>query len=138
MSAAYARALADAASPDKKTRASVSRELSDINGILSGRIQDIRNNLTLLRDLFESAWLRSNRPYWLRNVLEQYDYATQIWLARADKVHSAQRQWSESKTLPTTAELGIPPAPEAPASTLPATPTTTLPSTAPTTPPPAQ
>jgi hypothetical protein len=108
MSAAYARALADAASPDKKIRASVPRELSDINGILSGRIQDIRNNYTLLRDLFESAWLRSNRPYSLRNVLEQYDYATQIWLTRVDKIHSAQRQWSDSKTLPAAADLGIP------------------------------
>jgi hexosaminidase len=111
MSAAYARALADAASPDKKARASVPRELSDINGILSGRIQDIRNNYTLLRGLFESAWLRSSRPYSLRNVLEQYDYTTQIWLARADKIHSAQRQWSDSKTLPTAADLGIPPPP---------------------------
>jgi len=58
--------------------------------------------------LFESAWLRSNRPYWLRNVLEQYDYTTQIWLARADKLHSAQRQWTDLKTLPPASELGIP------------------------------
>jgi hypothetical protein len=97
----------------------VSRELSDLNGV-NGRIQDIRSSYTLLRDLYESAWLRSNRPYWLRNVLEQYDYTTQIWLARADKVHSAQRQWSDSKTLPTAEELGIPPAP----ATLPAAPVT--------------
>ncbi len=107
MAEGYARALADSASPDRKTRASVSRELGDLNGV-NGRIQDMRNGYTLLRDLFESAWLRSNRPYWLRNVLEQYDYTTQIWLARADKVHAAQRQWSESKTLPTFEEIGIP------------------------------
>ena len=74
-------------------------------------MQDMRNGTTLLRDLYESAWLRSNRPYWLRNILEQYDYATQIWLARADKIRSAQRQWTDSKTLPTAEELGIPPAP---------------------------
>jgi hexosaminidase len=59
-------------------------------------------------------------PYWLRNVLEQYDYTTQIWLARADKVHSAQRQWTDSRTLPAASDLGIPPAPE----TLPPTPQT--------------
>jgi hypothetical protein len=59
-------------------------------------------------------------------VLEQYDYTTQIWLARADKVHSAQRQWSESKTLPTAEELGIPPVPAVSPtpSALPATPVT--------------
>jgi hypothetical protein len=112
MAVGYARALADSASTDRKTRASVSRELSDLNGV-NGRIQDIRDGTTLLRDLYESAWLRSNRPYWLRNVLEQYDYATQIWLARADKIRSAQRQWTDSKCLPPAQELGIPPAPPA-------------------------
>jgi hypothetical protein len=122
MAAGYARALADSVSPDRKTRASVNREISDIYS-LNGRIEDIRNGYTLLRDLYESAWLRSNRPYWLRNILEQYDYATQIWLARADKIHSAQRQWTDSKSLPPAEELGIPPAPAAiPAPALPPTP----------------
>jgi len=110
MAAGYARALADSVSTDRKTRASVSREISDIYS-LNGRIEDIRDGYALLRDLYESAWLRSNRPYWLRNNLEQYDYAIQIWLARADKVHSAQRQWTENKTLPSAEEMGIPPAP---------------------------
>ena len=119
MAAGYARALAASSSPDRKVRASVSRELSDINSVgNTGRLEDIRNGYTLIRDMFEAAWLRSNRPYSLRNVLEQYDYTTQIWLARIDKVHSAQRQWSESKTLPSADELGIPRAPD----TLPATP----------------
>jgi hypothetical protein len=122
MSAGYARALAASTSTDKKTRASVSRELSDLNGV-NGRIQDLRNGYTLLRDLYESTWLRSNRPYWLRNILEQYDYTTQIWLARADKIRSAQRQWTDSKSLPPAEELGIPPAPAAiPAPALPPTP----------------
>ena len=112
MAAGYARAVADSTSTDRKTRGSVNRELSDLNSV-NGRIQDIRSGYTLLRDLYESAWLRSNRPYWLRNVLEQYDYTTQIWLARADKVHSAQRQWADSKTLPMAEGLGIPPAPAA-------------------------
>jgi hypothetical protein len=112
MAAGYAQALADSTSSDRKTRASVNRELSDLNSV-NGRIQDIRSGYTLLRDLYESAWLRSNRPYWLRNVLEQYDYAVQLWLARADKVHSAQRQWADSRTLPAASDLGIPPAPTA-------------------------
>ena len=120
MAEGYARALSDSTSPDRKIRASVNRELSDINSVgYTGRLEDIRNGYTLIRDLFESAYLRSNRPYSLRNVLEQYDYTTQIWLARIDKVHSAQRQWSESKTLPAAEELGIPPAPPVPPTPLP-------------------
>lgn len=114
MATEYAQAVADSTSSDRKIRAQVGRELSDMYGI-NGRIEDIRNGYTLLRDLYQSAWLRSYRPYWLRNVLEQYDYATQIWLARADKVHSAERQWRNSNTLPTADELGIPPAPVMPA-----------------------
>ena len=110
MAAGYARAVADSISPDRKLRAQVAHELSDLNGT-NGRIQDIRNGYTLLRDMFESAWLRSNRPYWLRNVLEQYDYTVQTWLDRADKIHSAQRQWADLKTLPSAAELDIPPSP---------------------------
>jgi hypothetical protein len=113
MATTYAHAYADSSSPDKKLRGGVNREISDIYS-LNGRIEDIRSGYTLLRDLYESAWLRSNRPYWLRNVLEQYDYSTQIWLARADKLHSAQRQWADSKTLPAAEELGIPPAPSVP------------------------
>jgi hypothetical protein len=113
MAAGYARALAASTSTDKKIRGTVNRELSDLNGA-NGRIQDMRNGYTLLRDLYESAWLRSNRPYWLRNVLAQYDYTTQIWLARADKVHTAQRQWSETRTLPAADDLGIPSAPGIP------------------------
>jgi len=115
MAAGYARAFAASTSPDRKVRATVNRELTDINSVgYTGRLEDIRNGYTLIRDLFESAYLRSNRPYSLRNVLEQYDYTAQIWLARIDKVHSAQRQWTESKLLPTAEELGIPPAPPAP------------------------
>ncbi|HWB32599.1 MAG TPA: glycoside hydrolase family 20 zincin-like fold domain-containing protein [Acidobacteriaceae bacterium] len=110
MAADYAQAQNDAQSPDKKIKAQVGRELGDLYGV-NGRMQDERNGYTLLRDLFESAWLRSNRPYWLRNILEQYDAAAQLWIARADKVHSVQRQWADSKTLPPAAEVGIPPAP---------------------------
>jgi hypothetical protein len=119
MAAAYTRAVIASTSPDRKLRSTVSREVGDINGV-NGRIQDIRNGYTLIRDLYESAWLRSNRPYWLRNILEQYDYTTQIWLARADKIHSVQRQWADSRTLPSADELGIPPTP----ASIPATPVT--------------
>ena len=119
MAAGYSRAIIASTSPDRKLRATTSREVGDLNGV-NGRLQDMRNGYTLIRDLYESAWLRSNRPYWLRNVLEQYDYTTQIWLARIDKVHNAQRQWADTKTLPSAEELGIPPAPVS----IPATPVT--------------
>ncbi|MCU1249501.1 MAG: hypothetical protein JWQ49_2530 [Edaphobacter sp.] len=102
---------------DKKQRMEVSRELSEINGV-NGRIQDYINSYSLLRDLYEQAWYRSNRAYGLRSVLEHYDYTVGVWEGRSDRVRSAQRQWADTHTLPTAAELGLPaPLPPMPPST---------------------
>jgi hexosaminidase len=106
----YQRAYAMQTSTDKKQRMAVARELSDINGV-NGRIQDIIDTYSLLRDLYEQAWLRSNRVYGLRPVLEHYDYTIGLWLARSDRLRSAQRQWSDTHTLPPASDLGIPPPP---------------------------
>jgi hexosaminidase len=110
----YQRAYAMQNTKDKKQRLDVGRELSDINGV-NGRIQDYINTYSLLRDLFEQAWYRSNRANGLRPMLEHYDYTIGIWEARSDKLRSAQRQWSDTRTLPPAAELGLPlPAPTTP------------------------
>ncbi len=103
----YQRAYAMQGSTDKKQRAAVASELSDING-MNGRIQDIIDTYSLLRDLYEQAWYRSNRAYGLRPVLEHYDYTIGIWLARSDKLRSVQRQWSDTHTLPLAGDLGLP------------------------------
>ncbi|MEO6910782.1 MAG: beta-N-acetylhexosaminidase [Edaphobacter sp.] len=101
-------------STDRKQRQSVGRELSEINGN-NGRLTDIRDTYALIRGLYQQAWLRSNRPYGLRPVLAHYDYTLNLWIARSDKLRSAQRQWAASHTIPTAAELGIPAPPPAPA-----------------------
>ena len=115
MRLSYATALADQdsarTSTDKKVRGSVAHELGDISNAANGRLQDLRDGYSMLRDLYEQAWLQSNRPYALRPVLEHYDYTVALWLARTDKLRAAQRQWSDSKTLPSAADLGIPPPP---------------------------
>jgi hypothetical protein len=131
MAEGYARAQADAMSTDRKTRNDTSRELYDINGV-NGRIQDIKDGYSLIRDLYSQLWLRTNRPYALRPVLEHYDYTIGIWLARMDKAHSAQRQWGDSHTLPAAADLEIPPPPPAPAT--PPTGTPSSPATVPSAP----
>jgi hexosaminidase len=135
----YQRAFALQDTTDKKQRASVGRELSEINGV-NGRIHDIIDTYSLLRDLYEQAWYRSNRAYGLRPVLEHYDYTIDGWLALSDKLHSAQRQWSDIRTLPTAGDMGLPSPPTSPQMTQPATtpstPPATTPPTQPTTPPP--
>jgi hexosaminidase len=86
---------------------SVYRELSDINGV-NGRLQDLLQGYALQRELYTQTWLRSNRPYALRQVLDRYDAASALWLSRIDKVRTAQRQYSELHTLPTATELSLP------------------------------
>jgi hypothetical protein len=103
----YALAQVAQASTDKKLHATVSHDLGQIRAV-NGRLEDIRDTYSLLRDLYEQAWLRSNRPYALRPILEHYDYTIQQWQGRIERFRSVQRQYSESKTLPTPFELGLP------------------------------
>ncbi len=117
MSAAYARAQVDSASSDKKTHAMTARDLGEIRSI-NGKLEDIIDGYSLIRDLYSDLWLQTNRRYALRPVQELYDYTIGTWYARVDKLRSVQRQWEDSKTLPSAAQLGIPaPSGPVPAST---------------------
>ena len=114
-------------------RPSVSAMLSDINGV-NGRLQDIIDGYSQLRQMFAEQWEKTYRPSGLRPVLEHYDYTIGQWYARVDKVRSAQRQWSELRTLPPAGDLGMPAvaAQAVPGTTTPA-PATTAPATTPAT-----
>jgi hypothetical protein len=75
----------------------------------NGRFQDIRDGYTLLRDLYQQAWLRDNRPYWLQNNLIHYDQTAQLWMNRSDRFRTqVMQQWWDTHTLPTAAEAGLP------------------------------
>jgi hexosaminidase len=128
MADSYSRAQSTALLPpparnEPRPKPSVAALLSDINGV-NGRLQDIIDSYSQLRDMFAQQWLLTYRPSGLRPVLEHYDYTIAQWYARVDKVRNAQRQWSESKTLPPATDLGIlePPAPAPFTSPAPATP----------------
>jgi len=107
MANSYAHAFALQSAKTKEDRDEASRELNLINGV-NGRLQDLRNNYSLLRDLYEQAWLKSYRPYFLRNNLERYDFTIQLWLGRIDRMRIAQRQWVNSHTIPPASDIGIP------------------------------
>jgi len=50
----------------------VEKRLEEISST-NARLEDLRDATTRLRGLYEKAWLRENRPYWLGNVLVRYD-----------------------------------------------------------------
>ncbi len=103
MAHAYSDAYSQAATPH-------SPAFSDLVQISSanGRCQDLRDGYTLTRELFEQAWLRDNRPYWLQNVLAQYDMAIQLWIARGRQFDALRAQLSSTHTLPKAEEIGVP------------------------------
>lgn len=104
MTAGYAHAYTEQG--DKAKRADVLNSLNEIGGI-NGRMQDLRDGYTLLGELYAQAWIRSNRPYWLRNVAALYTLRTQLWIARAEEFRSALRQWDDTHTLPPAAQIGL-------------------------------
>jgi len=106
----YARAVIASSSTDKTLHATTVPELSEINGV-NGRMEDVRDTYSLLRDLYAQTWLRTNRAYGLRPVLEHYDESIQMWQARSDRFRSAQRQYTATRTLPSAPELGLPTTP---------------------------
>jgi hexosaminidase len=89
------------------TSKSPGRDLADITGV-NGRLQDLRDGYSLIRDEYEKAWLRENRPYWLHNVLARYDLTTQLWIERADRINLARQEWYRTRKLPAAESLGIP------------------------------
>jgi hypothetical protein len=143
----YARAQTTSAvvvnGNEPRPRPSVSALLSDINGV-NGRLQDLIDGYSQLREMFEQQWDKTYRPSGLRPVLEHYDFTIAQWYARVDKVRSAQREWSETRTLMAAGDVGIPVSPMAPSSpavpeatpmAAPASPTTAVPAEIPGTPP---
>jgi hypothetical protein len=78
-------------------------ELMDINS----RPADLRDSTTRLRELYEQAWLRENRRYWLGNVLVRYDRMAQLYEGKIQAVRAARFQYEAQKTLPPPQTLGF-------------------------------
>ena len=64
-------------------RAAVRNILGRINSD-NGLIQDMRDQTTLLRDMYRKLWLGENRPYFLGNILARYDEELGRWEAASE------------------------------------------------------
>lgn len=140
VAADYARAYALQGSKVRTDRAELIRALSDIahpNGV-QGKMDDLRNEYSMLHDLYEEAWLKSYRPYYLHSMSERYTMATEMWITRGDKVRAVRRAWNDTGVLPPASQIGLP-VPAASGALMPFsgptswTPSGSLPATAPTT-----
>ena len=84
----------------------VNHDLEEISAI-NARLEDLRDATTRLRGMYEKAWLRENRPYWLPNVLVRYDHLADSFQAKIFAVREAQQQYWAQKTLPPPQQLGF-------------------------------
>lgn len=85
-------------------------DFADVSGI-NGRYQTLRDAYTLAGELYEQAWRRENRPYWLGNVMARYQLATQLWVRRNDEFAQVRTRWARTREVPTASSLGIPEVP---------------------------
>ena len=81
-------------------------DLWEITGI-NARLEDLRDATTRLRGMYEQAWMRENRAYWLGNVLVRYDNLASEMQAKIVAVRQAQRQYEATKKLPPPEQLGF-------------------------------
>jgi hypothetical protein len=101
---AQAQQLAADTTPGHPSPGGMISDMSSMNG----RLQDLRDGYSLLRDMYEQQWLKENRPYWLHNVLARYDAATRLWIERADRVSDTRHTFNRTRRMPPYWEVGLP------------------------------
>lgn len=74
----------------------------------NGQCQDMRDGYGLIHDLFKSAWLKENRPYWLDNSLVQYEMNMQLWIHRGIVFRAAANEFDRTGILPPPDKVELP------------------------------
>jgi len=92
---------------DKSAHERIMDRSYDISGV-EGQCQDLRDGYGLIRDLFQAAWLKENRPYWLDNVLAEYDLNIQLWIRRGRELRAAADEFDVTGELLSPQSLGVP------------------------------
>jgi hypothetical protein len=87
-------------------RTLVMRNLNEISGA-NGRLQDLRDSTTRLRDMYSKLWLAENRAYWLGNVTVRYDHLAEQIQTKIQAMQQAVQQYREQGTLPPPQQMGF-------------------------------
>ena len=103
MKAYYKDALENQRAPDKSGRV-----LDRLNAILGLLVQG-REQSALLRDEYQRLWLAENRPYWLGNVLAEFDRDLQVWSEKWDRLRVATVSFKNGAPLPSAEDVGFAP-----------------------------
>ena len=80
--------------------------MTDMN---DGRCEQIRDGYTFTRELYEDAWKKENRPYWLGNVQVRYQAAQLLWYNRCVQLRQLFDDHDNNKMpLPPASAVSIP------------------------------
>jgi hexosaminidase len=99
-------ANAEAHQNDKAKQDLVGNELEEIDST-NGRLQDLRDYTTRLRELYRQLWLSENLPDWLPNILQLYDRNSQMWQDRISSFARIESEHGDGKPLPPADSLGL-------------------------------
>ncbi|HET9327011.1 MAG TPA: beta-N-acetylhexosaminidase [Candidatus Eisenbacteria bacterium] len=90
----------------QKTKDKSARVVDRLNAIL-GLIAQGREQSAMLRDEYQRLWLAENRPYWLGNVLAEFDRDLQVWAEKWDRIRVALVEFRNGTPLPAPEALGL-------------------------------
>jgi hexosaminidase len=98
--------------PDPNTpQRRISRGLSEITGT-NARLEDLRDSVERLKELYRERWLAENKPYWLGSVLVRYDALALRYQKMIADVRTARAEYNRTKLLPKPETLGLAPIPK--------------------------
>ncbi|QNI31352.1 beta-N-acetylhexosaminidase [Alloacidobacterium dinghuense] len=107
MAAMYSKVYAEQNDPAKNDE--VDALFSLITDMNDGRCDQLRDGYTFTRELYEDAWKKENRPYWLGNVQVRYEAAQLLWHTRCTQLRQLFDDHDNNKIpLPPASSLGIP------------------------------
>jgi hypothetical protein len=107
MASLYAKVYTEQNDPGKSDE--VDATFSLITDMNDGRCEQIRDGYTFTRELYEDAWKKENRPYWLGNVQVRYQAAQLLWYNRCVQLRQTFDDHDDQKTpLPAAAAMGVP------------------------------
>ncbi len=85
-------------------------QLRSIQSPDGGRLEDLREYTTRLRELYKDLWLSENHASWLPNMLQLYDRQSGLWQEMIARFDALQSDFDQGKPLPAAETLGLLPA----------------------------
>ena len=91
---------------DKATQDENENKAQSISSV-NGKMQDIRDAYSYIRDEYRQVWLSENTAYWLGNVTVRYDIAIETWQKRGQLFEEVFQQSASGADLPAPETLGM-------------------------------